>query len=1097
MGYKLIQEQVDVLNNDKKNMLVSASAGSGKTFIMIKYITQLVVEKKIPVSQLLVLTFTKAAANEMKERLVRSLKECGKSEFIIEQIDSLPTANISTIDSYCEKMIKKHANLIGISENFSIVDENYAQNIRNRAFENAFKEFENNNYEQYLVLIDYYKNSKERIKNILFEIETLMQVVSNREKFLKENLNPNADFFKKATEFLYNFAINNIKKALFEIEVLGIENYYKKLESVFAGIIESKDIFELAKKLKNIENFPTKPRVNLIGQECSDIIDVNKKKLSKVVETVNSLNLWDESNVAFQKEGSLERTILNLFVEYQKQEEAIKRNQNVLDFGDLERYMSIISEKENLFDGLKYVFVDEYQDTNKIQERIVKNVAKNCNFVAVGDAKQGIYGFRLASCEIFLDDMQKFEEDKDSAVKYLKSNFRSDIDVLNFVNSVFEVCMTEENCGIDYKKTSMLTKGKDFKREEKNAVYIDVVMQQKEETRLEKVYSVKNDDGKIKNDNLLQMLDVKRRIFEVRKTKIFEEGEFRDCRYSDISIISRSRGKLFYALQEYLLQSGIPVVSSASGKLFDEVEVKVLLDLLRVAKNFDDEIALLSVLLSPFGGFKLEEIIDNKNDKNLCEAVLENKFFEKFVEKICAFRKDIFVFGVRKALETLFENVNYYSYINAKIQHSQILYEIKQFMEKIFESGYEFDLCGLINFFETVEIDIMSEPADAVDAVSMHSIHETKGLEYPIVFLIGCDASFNDKPPKDSSVKIDENFGLALKYYDLESNVAVESIKMKAISLLSKQKNVSEELMIFYVALTRAKNKLYLFGRYNKNSFNRKDLSECSSYFDLIFYALKIRQEQILSEEKIEKNAVEINFIEEIEEISSENKVEKRNAEFDKNALNKVLDYLNFKYKIDDKLNFKLKETVTALSRKEQEEILEKYSNENFSFGGAGVDVGNAYHLALKVLDFSEIYDLKSLNAQIEKNKEVLSESLQFIDKNLLLKNILILKDLCGDGKIYKEKEFVVKEKICNLISSNLQDEILLQGVVDLFVVYKDKVVLVDYKYSNAKEEKYLIEKYKNQLKLYKIAIENAFNKKVEKSYLLSLKNSKIIPVEI
>lgn len=1097
MGYKLFQEQIDVLNNDKKNMLVSASAGSGKTFIMIKYITQLVVKKEIPISQLLVLTFTKAAANEMKERLVKSLKEEENSSFVVDQIDSLPTANISTIDSYCEKMIKKHANLLGISENFSIADENFAKNIKNRAFENAFKEFENNNFEEYLLLIDYYKNGKDKIKNILFEIENLMQSVSNRNEFLSRNLNSGEEFFEKATDFLYNFAIKKIKNALFEIEVLGIGNYYNQLAGVFAKAVSSKDIYELAKNIKYIEKMPTKPRVNIIGEENSEIIEKNKEDLSEVIKMINQLNLWDENNILFQKNGVLEKVVLNLFVEYQKQEDQIKRNQNVLDFGDLERYMSIISEKENLFDGLKYVFIDEYQDTNKIQEKIVKNVAKNCNFVAVGDAKQGIYGFRLASCEIFLGDMQKFEGDKDSTVKYLKSNFRSDVDILNFVNNVFEVCMTEENCGIDYQKTSMLRKGKNFSREEKNAVFIDVVNSQKENADLEKIYSVKNAGNLLKTDDLKLMLDIKRRIFEVRGTKIFENEEFRDCKYSDISIVSRKRGKLFYALQEFLLQSGIPVVSSASGKLFDEVEIKVLLDLLMVAKNFDDEIALLSVLLSPFGGFTLEEIIEVKGDQNLCDRILEKDVFSNFVERIFNFRKNIFVFGVRKALEKLFEEVNYYSYINAKAEHSQIGYAVKQFLSKIVESGYEYDLCGLVNFFETVEINIASESVDAVDAVSMHSIHETKGLEYPIVFLIGCDASFNDKPPKDGSVKIDENFGIALKYYDLENNVAVETAKMKAISLLAKQKSVSEELMIFYVALTRAKNKLYMFGKFNKNCFERKSLDKCSSYFDLVFYALKISEEEIVSGKKIEKNAIEINFIEDVEEISSKNIIEIENAEFDNKSLEKVLDYLNFSYDFNDKLNFKLKETVTALSRKEQEEPLEKYSNENFSFGGAGVDIGNAYHLALKVLDFSKVRDFETLEDEIDKNKEFLSDSLQFIDKNLLLKNILMLKDICANGLVYKEREFVVKEKLCNLISSNLEDEILLQGVVDLFVVKEDKIVLIDYKYSNAKEDKYLISKYKNQLKLYKIAIENAFNKKVESVYLLSLKNSKIIPVEI
>ena len=345
-------------------------------------------------------------------------------------------------------------------------------------------------------------------------------------------------------------------------------------------------------------------------------------------------------------------------------------------------------------------------------------------------------------------------------------------------------------------------------------------------------------------------------------------------------------------------------------------------------------------------------------------------------------------------------------------------------------------------------------------------------------------------------VEINEDFGLALKFYDKENNSEVVSVRMRAIQEKEAQKDFAEEMMIFYVALTRAKNRLYLFGEFKDSIFEKFTLQACDSYFDFIFYALKDKKLKFLKDKTFEDDRLQINLVENIELLKPEENVQNFDfAESDENVLKQIKDYLDFKYPLNERANFKLKETVTSLSQKE--DTIEKFSNDDFSFGGASVVVGNAYHLALKTIDFQKVTNLTDLQNQFDENKALLQDIEKYINKDLLLKDILILKDVVSGGTTFKEKEFLLKDKICNLIStSNVQDEILVQGVVDLFVVKDDKITLVDYKYSNSDNENYLIEKYSAQLKLYKLALENAFNKKVEKVFLMSLKNCKLIELK-
>jgi len=1092
-----IKEQTQVLQNDKKNMLVSASAGSGKTHVMIKYITNLVCEKQIPINEFLVLTFTKAAATEMKERLKKNLKKGTISSFVLEQIDALSTANISTIDAFCEKSLKKYANLLEINENFDVLDENSSKKLRKDAFEMALKNFHDGSYDDYEILMQNLKNDKSKVEEVLFEIEDISNSVADSEEFYQKNLNSFESSFDEAFSYLFECTKEKIGFLLSEVEKLHVDEFERGLKNALSKILSAKDLVEISRLIDEFK-FPTLPKRKEVGDEIVEKLGRIKKDLSSWFGKISGLDL--EETFEVQRNGALEKILLGLYKNYVFEEQRLKRVQNVLDFSDLEKYMEVLSKRENLFENIKYVFVDEYQDTNNLQEKLIKQIAKNCNFVAVGDAKQGIYGFRLASSEIFLKDMEDFEQDKQSAVNFLQSNFRSSQRVLDFVNDIFKVCMTKQTADIDYLSSSMLAGQREFEKERTKSIYIDLIKEaEKVDEPLPEIYSVKNAKEE-KNENfILQVEDIAARIREVLNSEIFEDGEFRKCRYSDIAILSRSRDALFNNLSIFLQSCGIPLVANSRENLLDEVEVKVLLNYLKIAQNLDDEIALASVLVSPLENIPLKVLLEQKQkfDSSLCQIVKDDKdgIFVKFNEKLEKFRQNVEFFGIKNAFLRLFEQTSYLAYLNLRPDHDRLNLFVSKFLDVIVESGNEFDIVSAIDNLESVETVVVAEPSLMENCVLLTTIHNSKGLEYPIVFLIGCDQSLSKS--SKANVEIDEKFGLAIKFFDLEKNSEVVSVRMQAIRERERRRAFVEELKIFYVALTRAKNRIYLFGEFSDNIFKSYSVENCDSYFDLIFFALPKIKQKVLEVGEYEDENLQCEIVDEIVEETPQKIDWKDEVVAYEKDIKRFEEFLDFEYPFSKSANFRAKETVTSLNAR-HEDKLERFSNDSFAFGGESVDIGNAYHLALKTLSFEKISNIEDLKKEIDLNKSVFDEILKYLDLELLLKNILLLKKFILDGKVFKEKEFVMRDKVSNLVGNfDIDDEVLVQGVVDLFVIKKDTAVLIDFKYTNTRSESALIERYKNQLKLYKNAIKYSFNIQKIDAYLLSLKDNNLIKVEI
>ncbi len=695
-----IEEQERVLNNSKKNMIVSASAGSGKTYVLIQYICRLVCEKRIPIKNLLILTFTKAAATEMKERLLRALKAEKTDEFILKQIDDLSVSNISTIHSFCEYCLKKYANILKINENFEIADENVAKKLKFSAIKNIYDLFKNN-YQDELMTINFaFRNDYLKLRESVFLIESMLTSVSNKEEFIDKILNSQVNIYLEAEQILSSFIDKEIFNTIDILEKHHFEDIVDNLSKKFLNFESLRFIDKV--QLVIDTNFPPLPKKNEVGAEELNFLKDVRKDFNDLSKKLSELAL-SEDKINIEKEGKLEKALINFYLKYEEEYKRLKQNVNVLDFSDLEQYMLALSHEKLFNEKFDYVFIDEYQDTNSLQEKIVKKVAEKANFVAVGDAKQGIYGFRLASSEIFLRDVEDFSIKENSNAIFLKSNFRSSVRVLNFINEIFKDTMTLDTANIDYLNTSMLSYKKEYKEEDCFAINIDMVAPKVKEEKKFDIYSVKNDDL-TDEINFTELETIKVRIEEILKSKIYDPDieDYRQVEFKDIAIISRSRNTFFNVLGDYLKEKGIPVITSSKKLIQDNPEIQILINILKITLCFNDDVALLSILMSNFGRFNQDEIYNllQGQEKTLTEIVQENLVFDKILNLLEKFKQNALAYGYKRAFEILFDETNYYPYLYT--QNDEYINTVNIFLSEIEKSGFDFDLPSLISYFENV-----------------------------------------------------------------------------------------------------------------------------------------------------------------------------------------------------------------------------------------------------------------------------------------------------------------------------------------------------------------------------------------------------------
>ena len=1108
-------EQLKVINHEKGNLLVSASAGSGKTFVMINRLINLICSKKATVKDVLAVTFTESAAHDMKEKLKKAIIEkiCeGQTELNAELAD-VPTANISTMHAFCARLIRSYFFIAGVSPDFKVLDQVSASEIAERSMKKTIKSLYDTDDEDFKSLLSIYlhKYSDKKLREKIKEVYDYASVEAYPEEFYaKPESVFTKDNFDNFVSIYKNYVINKAKgykqtiddcvKFFETIELKKSAEFCKKL-SVDLYLLIDKGLE--AYKLINFDkaSFDQKLEEEALKhkEKAVEIRDWLKDILAKI-----KVVLPDEQtayqNFCRQKEYAI--SLMKVVKKFDQNYSQEKREENGLDFSDLEHFaLKVLSDEQALAEikgKFKYLFVDEYQDTNGVQEEIITKIAQD-NLFMVGDLKQSIYGFRGCRAEFFEEKYKKLSLDKQTAT--LNCNFRSAQKVIDMVNEVFGYCMTEQSFGLDYESQSKLVNGGLYKDEfcgRAKLHYIDGQPRKTQELETPRIYDILEELKPIKDEFRNQTLLICDIIFSELGKKFYDTklDKERQVTLGDIAIISRNKQSTFIDnLTKSLIKFGVPVSSEAEQNICDYPEIQLLINVVRLLDCFYQDLPLCAVLLSPFGRF---------TEEDLAEIVLQSKKESK--EKINCFL-DAFNYYTLNFKTELSERLNSFKFYFDKMRFIADFSGAFSVLEKMInESGFEDCLYAsplgedkvkrVKNFLSKAKnkdklltvrefLKLIDSNPDAFgfstvcdsQTVKLMTVHASKGLEFPVVIVCNCEKKFNRDDEKKDILK-DREFGVAVKDYDFDSKTYSETLLREVIKLKLKENLVKEEMRLFYVALTRATYSLHVVteGKSNENNVCF-DSADC--FTDFIPSTLTASIKDI---EELQSYA----FKQSVDGII----VSAPNVELQK----QIMKNLDYQYPYLHDLNLPVKTSVSKVSAETKDEYykIENLFSEKEDFTGA--ERGIIAHKIMENYDFSLLLPFeKQVENMIEKSiitKEQ-ANSLNLDRLKNAVENLLAGKI---KGKLYREAPFIAEIDAKEILDTNSCEKVMIQGIIDLLIIDGENAKIIDYKYSR-KDKSQLIKTYSLQLNVYARAVEKVLNKKVVEKTLINLYSGETVNI--
>lgn len=1093
-------EQKAIFDSHDKNILVSASAGSGKTTVMIQKIINLVLKEndRTPISRFLVVTFTKASASDMKAKLVEAFQKHQDDEFCLSQIDEVDTSDISNLHSFCSRLISTYFYEVNVDPSFQVIDGAVGAFLQDKALEKLFEKKEKLGDEQYLKLFDIFQKKRQdkNLKNIIKRFNNYLNSNLNSEKWFFDTLEKayNQDLSQnscaniingyvpkkmselaKESEKFADFCLNNKQEKLYD--------YFTEISSVLKTV-NSKNSFEVnAKNIAEIK-FPQAPRLSA-NVEIKPQVDEFKALLKSQIENFQKNYICDDIN--YLKQGLLEMkevalSLFGLVKEFNEIYDELKREINGLDFNDLERKALVILKNPEILQALRekyrYIFVDEYQDINSVQEEIISLVSGKNNRFMVGDIKQSIYRFRLCDPDIFL---QKYEEyDKKNSISELfklNCNFRSDKKILKFVDLIFSGVMTEDFGGIDYEKDSKFIPGKDNldNPNSVNLFYVDTSKEKPEQVKLSGVYSVKNHVQPELDDEEKGVIEAK--LVADTIAKIIESVGFENFKYSDVAVLVGSRNAMVAKFIETLKGFGIKVSSDEKFNLIDKVYIQEILNFVKLVCNQNDDFVLFKVLKSRLFGFSDEELVKIrlidpkarffecvKNFDGLADEELKIKLLN-FNQTVKKFSDFAMVLTVKQLCKKIVEEFSLYQINDA----SEEFESANNNIDLMIDSLPETDAFDFVFNYANFSLEIENECGG--DTVSVMTIHKSKGIEFKYVFLINTTNEFNFESTYENVI-FNKTFGVGIDFYDTKNRTQMPSVASSGIKLLEKRKLVEEQQRVLYVALTRAKEKLFVICSKDKDKLSArlKPHKKCfADWFEpLIYNEINGKHNELINFQEFDSS-----------ELSEKNETEKKAIHFkDFEAQQPVW----FEYQFSDAKQFGLKTSISKIIKSNEA------GKQQFIGTGSSADRGTEYHSFLQKLDFKA----GELDKQIDK---ISNENNFDVDVNLIKKivKLSIFDEISKANYIFTEREFYAKLKTDDFKQTNANGEFILQGIIDLIAIYDDYFIILDYKTGLINDEK--LKNYSLQLNTYSEIAEKIFDKKPLKKILCLIDEQKIIEI--
>ena len=1017
---KWTQEQMKAIEKDGSNIIVSAGAGSGKTAVLTERVIKKLNEG-IKINELLILTFTNAAAGEMKERIRKKILE---HPSILDNLNYLDSAYITTFDSFTLSLVKKYNYILNVSSNLSIIDSGIISIKKEEILDRVFDELYEENNSLFINLLNVFtiKNDN-NLKSSILKIINSMELISDKENYLNNYID-NYLSIQKQQEYINEYLnliyeeINIIETNLIYISETEFNDYYESMVNVLDKLIKSRSYDEI--KINMPSFLPRRPRDSIELLPYKENIDNALKSLKEYLR-FDSINEIEE---IFSSIIEYVRIIIEIIKRFNKKLDKYKIEHDLYEFTDIELMaIKLLKDNDYIREEMKYYYkeicVDEYQDTNDLQEEFI-NLIENNNVYMVGDIKQSIYGFRNANPSIFKEKYDKYSNNFGGIKIDLLKNFRSREEVLKGINEIFSCIMDNEVGGADYKSTHQMIFGNTLYTENKdNNQNYDL-----------EIYNY-NYDNKLFSKEEIEAFIIGRDILKKINDgyTVIDKNTFklRTSKYEDYCIIM-DRGTSFPIYKKIFEYLGIPLTIYEDKKLTSEIDIMLINNILglilKIKNNLKDKefkyyfMSIARSFLFEYDDNKIFTIIkDNLYEKSdiygICNNIVNSinllnnyEVIERIINDFNFYENSIKVGNIDDTIiriNNLLDIAKNLSNIGYTIE------EYKDYISKMIDSKNEI---------------VYKEVFTNTNSVKIINIHKSKGLEFPICYFSGFHKEFNTMDIKERFT-YDNRYGIITPYFD-------EGIGSTILKDLLKNKytldNISERIRLLYVALTRAKEKMIIVTSLNE------ERNYTSKVVDI-----NIRKKYN-------------SFLSIINSISGNLNKYIININLDNIGITKDYMFNNEKNKIDDNTNTDI---ITYKEINIDNEIIKNK---------------HASKIINKLIDKNE-YEKLEYGTYVHK----LFEMEDFLNSdNILIKNLVNKFKIKKNSLIYKEHEFIYEK-----------EGISYHGIIDLILIDNDVIKLIDYKLKNISDEKYK-EQLKVYYDYIDIVLNKYNDKKIE-VYLYSI----------
>ncbi|MGT2887492.1 helicase-exonuclease AddAB subunit AddA [Streptococcus didelphis] len=1191
---KRTAEQIEAIYTNGHNVLVSASAGSGKTFVMVERIVDKIL-RGISLKQMFISTFTVKAANELKERiekkLIQELKEAKDNDlkaYLSREIQELSQADIGTMDSFTQKLLNDYGYTIGISPKFRILQDKSEQDIlKNEVYQKLFTDYmESEQTEKFIALVKNFSGNRKdsrAFRDLVYKIYYFSQATENPKQWLQDNFLKGAKQYKSFADLPQDY----IKQLL-----LSMQETADKLR----GLTELEDYGQLTKAGKptakyskhlviieklndwsnHFEHYYGKEKITQLAQEISLLlpsgnqVTVAGKKYPIYKDLQEKITVLRHLDTVFNYQGEaipLLELLQDFLLDFSDTYLALKIEENAFEFSDIGHFaITILRENPAIQKAYqkKYheVMVDEYQDNNHTQECLLELLSNGHNRFMVGDIKQSIYRFRQADPGIFNAKFKDYQENPDHGkLILLKENFRSQSEVIDATNAVFSHLMDEEVGDLVYNTNHHLLAGSQEQKlphpENKCQVLLYDTGATADDKEVESEQEIPNSSSDIWPGEVKIVAKEIIRLYNEEKVS-----------FSDITLLVSSRSRndsIFHTFSQY----GIPLVADGGRENYlKSVEVLVMLDTLRSIDNPLNDYALVALLKSPMFSFDedqlariaLQESQDQKSlsfyEKMLASLSEESSYaylitadlkqeIQVFMTVFKAWRDYAKIHSLYDLIWKIFNERFYFDYVGTlpKAEQAQAnLYALALRARQFEKSGFK----GLSRFVAMIDkiLDTDNDLADVdiakpKEAVNLMTIHKSKGLEFKYVFILNCDKKFSMED-LHAQVILSRTNGIGIKYLadlkkELDTNqfaslkLYLETLSYQLNKNELKRATLSEQMRLFYVAMTRAEKKIYLIGKGNpdkqsdkydaQNRGNRLSLEQrlsLQSFQDWILAIYENFNQENLNftihyRDDSELTNEEIGYIQAKAKLDTSDIANNRQSDSISHALDMLEKVAKINQTYEAAINLPTVRTPSQLKKiyepfmdLEGVDIIEKAAAKPQAFSlpdfskekkVKASQIGSSLHELMQRIPISEKVSLEDIEEALkrvtaDKNiKDYLDKSkiLAFFEKTSLGQLIQQNRD-----KLHREAPFAILKE-----DKASHEKFVIRGIIDGFLLFDDRIVLFDYKTDNYRQASELKMRYEKQLELYAEALKQAYNKPIVDKYLVLMGGEEVELIKI